>query len=330
MKTTTEVKSRRNSKEIRETILKGIPENIPGIGFNGLLSKLGNVSTSVLASHLKKLINEGKIRKTSFGTYVKSEVSLIQDILNRSVEEIRNYLEKKSTVNRVTMALNDIVGSPGNPAEPEYRGMVNNDQILVLLKVLKSFIDGKRTQLKSKFVGSLSVFLKEAIFQKYGNGSKVPLLLREILVDLEKTTFQNFLATINSKNDFVSRSRSEERQIYLDIYKMITVNESIRTGKGENKYEGPWTIFKRFIDQGLSKLEPSRYDSLYQFFVNDLLPEDRGWIIEVLKTHVGELYELEMKYADSSPEKASFFQELRKHILDRAQKNTSGKIVITY
>jgi len=328
MKTTTEVKSRRNSKEIRESILKEIPEYIPGIGFNDLLNKLGNVSTSVLASHLKKLINEGKIRKTSFRTYVKSEVSLIQHILNRSVEEIRNYLEKKSTVNRVTLALNDIVGSPGNPAEPKYRGMVNNDQILVLLKMLKSFIDGKRIQLRSKFVGSLSVFLKEAIFQKYGNGSKVPLPLREILVDLEKTAFQNFLATINSKNDFVSRS--EERQIYLDIYKMITVNESMRTGKGENKYEGPWTIFKRFIDQGLGKLKPSRYDSLYQFFVNDLLPEDRGWIIEVLKTHVGELYELEMKYADSSPEKASFFQELRKHILDRAQKNTSGKFVITY
>jgi len=277
---------------------------------------------------LEKLIKEGIVQKTSFRTYVKSEVSLVQGILNRSMEEIKSYLDKKSTVNRVTLALNDIVGSPGNQTEPKYRGMVNNDQILVLLKMLKSFIDGKRTQLKSKFVGSLSVFLKEAIFQKYGNGSNVPLLLREILVDLEKTAFQNFLATINSKSDFVSRS--EERQIYLDIYKMITVNESIRTGKGENKYEGPWTIFKRFIDQGLSKLEPSRYDSLYQFFVNDLLPEDRGWIIEVLKTHVLELYELEMKYADSSPEKASFFQELRKHILDRAQKNTSGKIVIKY
>ncbi|MEM3829416.1 MAG: hypothetical protein QXP36_09435 [Conexivisphaerales archaeon] len=109
------------SSTLKESIKEKIYENPAGIKFTDLQNKIRSssgkeISSSVLSHNLSKLLNNLLIKKDPSGKYYPSGADLFKAILDRSVRELESFLQSKSSNNRISLALDKNIGSPGHPA----------------------------------------------------------------------------------------------------------------------------------------------------------------------------------------------------------------------
>ncbi|MEM3798103.1 MAG: hypothetical protein QXY74_06685 [Candidatus Bathyarchaeia archaeon] len=107
------------------------------------------------------------IKKDPSGKYYPSGADLSKAILDRSVRELESFLQSKSNNNRISLALDEIISSPDPPALNIYVELIEEDQLLPLVRLLEKFMDEPNSDLAKKFQVSLGSFIKASTRKVY-------------------------------------------------------------------------------------------------------------------------------------------------------------------
>ncbi|MEM4067829.1 MAG: hypothetical protein QXV17_13315 [Candidatus Micrarchaeaceae archaeon] len=297
--------TRLRSSTLKESIKQKIYENPAGIRFTDLQNQIRSssgkeISPSVLSRNLNKLLNNLLIKKDPSGKYYPSGADLSKAILDRSVRELESFLQSKSNNNRISLALDEIIGSPGHPALNIYADLIEEDQLLPLIRLLEKFMDEPNSDLAKKFQVSLENFIKvstKKIYEKKKSALKNELC--RLLSNLEKKAYNE---QIKNENWIKELMDPNANSTWLNLYQILA----------GIKYP-IWDVIDRILFK-TKKLNEDYWYELGSLFKNKLFD---NYTIEVLYYKQGELYSKELEYANTDLDRAQLLQDIRKDVVDK-------------
>ncbi|MEM0136079.1 MAG: hypothetical protein QXU18_12795 [Thermoplasmatales archaeon] len=300
--------ARLRSLTLKESIKEKIYENPAGIRFTDLQNQIRSssgkeISPSVLSRNLNKLLNNLLIKKDPSGKYYPSGADLSKAILDRSVRELESFLQSKSSNNGISLALDEIIGSSGHPALDIYVDLIEEDQLLPLIRLLEKFMDEPNSDLAKKFQVSLENFIKASTKKIYEKKSALKNELCRLLSNLEKKAYDE---QIKDENWIKELMDPNANSTWLNLYQILV----------GIKYP-IWDVIDRILFK-TKKLNRDYWRELGLLFKNKLFD---NYTVEVLYYKQGELYSEELEYANTDLDRAQLLQEIRKDVV----KKFSGK-----
>ncbi|MEM3859220.1 MAG: hypothetical protein QW478_07420 [Candidatus Micrarchaeaceae archaeon] len=244
------------------------------------------------------------IKKDPSGKYYPSGADLSKAILDRSVRELESFLQSKSSNNRISLALDEIIGSPGHPALNIYVELIEEDQLLPLVRLLEKFMDEPNSDLAKKFQVSLENFIKAStrkVYEKKKSALKNELC--RLLSNLEKKAFDE---QIKDENWIKELMAPNANSTWLNLYQVLV----------GIKYP-IWDMIDRILFK-TKKLNEDYWYELGSLFKNKLFDD---YTVEVLYYKQGELYSKELEYANTDLDKAQLLQDIRKDVVNKFQES---------
>ncbi len=316
MKEAKEEKGRkRTSEELDNLVISKIEERPDGIGFNEIKESL-KISPSVLARHLHELVDSLRVEKSG-ELYRIEGLGSFRTILSICMNKIVSYIDTKRNPDKLIMALNELVGAPGNPVpqnlKAKYISLIQPDEILELIELTEEIWDSKKLKDIEWYEFPLTLFTTASLkeWKRQHPEEDINKEIWRLIKSLEEKVFseiQNEIKNYNGEKQDITNGDNRHLTELWELYISVMV---------ECRYSGLWDVIDHLFKEP-TDLESERYYYMFllQLFTSSSLMS--GYGIEVMKLNQGKLFSLAMNTQKDKESRRVFFENLRRKVLENA------------